>query len=245
MINRLSRVQETERALLGLIEEIENPDGRLPAETEIAERFGVSRVTVRDALSSLAGQGLIVRKQGLGTFVNRTISDVPARLDTLLEISQLIESSGHKPEITLIDHYTGPTTPEIAEKLGMPPDGKALTVHKVFSADQKPAAYVVNVIPLHFIPSDTLDAVIQQIDPSIQIYGVLKQWFKQEVVYQIADIGVHKADENLAHHLAYPPDDPVLYIEEVGFNEQNQPVLLCQEYYRTGMIQFRLVRRPA
>jgi GntR family transcriptional regulator len=42
--------------------------GRLPSETDLAARYGVARMTVRQAIGALAGEGVVVRRQGLGTF---------------------------------------------------------------------------------------------------------------------------------------------------------------------------------
>ncbi|HHY62395.1 MAG TPA: GntR family transcriptional regulator, partial [Bacillota bacterium] len=44
------------------------PDNRLPTEEELSQRFGVSRNTIREALSMLEMDGLITRRQGVGTF---------------------------------------------------------------------------------------------------------------------------------------------------------------------------------
>jgi GntR family transcriptional regulator len=46
-------------------------DDRIPSETYLADELGVSRTTIRDALGRLEIEGVIYRKQGAGTFVNR------------------------------------------------------------------------------------------------------------------------------------------------------------------------------
>ena len=77
---------------------------RLPSETELAELFGVSRLTVRMALQKLSAQGLTITKPGDGTFVKKfdiaeyldEVSDVtmkPDMLDSVLEFRQCLEST--------------------------------------------------------------------------------------------------------------------------------------------------------
>ena len=71
MVERISRAEEVERALLEKLGELAGADGRLPTEAEIAEMFNVSRGTVRSAVGALAARGLVTRRQGIGTFVNQ------------------------------------------------------------------------------------------------------------------------------------------------------------------------------
>jgi GntR family transcriptional repressor for pyruvate dehydrogenase complex len=69
-------------ALVRLIRGGEYADGsRLPSEKEMAERFGVSRTVIREAVSRLKSEGLVESFQGKGVFVRRTSADVPFRID--------------------------------------------------------------------------------------------------------------------------------------------------------------------
>ena len=65
-------------------------ESRLPSEPELARRMGVSRATLREAMRSFEGQGMIRRRQGVGTFV---IGKVPV-LDSGLEVLESIETIG-------------------------------------------------------------------------------------------------------------------------------------------------------
>ena len=56
-------------------------DGRIPSETELAQDLGVSRTTIRDALSRLELEGAVYRKQGAGTFVNPAGLQIKTRLE--------------------------------------------------------------------------------------------------------------------------------------------------------------------
>ena len=58
-------------------------EGRIPPETELATDLGVSRTTVRDALSRLEHEGAIYRRQGSGTFVNPQGLQIKSRLEDL------------------------------------------------------------------------------------------------------------------------------------------------------------------
>jgi GntR family transcriptional regulator len=72
------------------------PDGRpLPNETDLARTYGVSVGTMRKALDLLAQSKLIVRRQGLGTFVNSQREDPPSRFRRWIIDGQLVAETGH------------------------------------------------------------------------------------------------------------------------------------------------------
>ena len=75
------------------------PGERLPSESELAEQFGVSRATVRTVLAKLSVEGLILRRQGDGTYVNERIRDVNTHLGGLWDFTRLIETSGFSASI--------------------------------------------------------------------------------------------------------------------------------------------------
>jgi len=75
------------------------PGLRLPSENGLAEEFGVSRATIRTVLAKLSVEGLILRRQGDGTYVNERILEVNTHLGGLWDFSRLIESSGFSSSI--------------------------------------------------------------------------------------------------------------------------------------------------
>lgn len=241
---RISRAQQVEEALRWRLDDLCDPTDRLPSETEIASMFEVSRVTVRQALSSLERKGLIRRQQGLGTFVNRSALEIQTRLDESIEFGDLIRRSGRLSESSLLDVRRGPTTPTIAKRLSIDPKAETLTVRKLFTADKVPVIYCLNVIPLHLAPADQMPGLLDQIDPAVPVYTLLAKWFGHSVAYQIADIEPRQADEERARLLACEPGHSLLYVEEVGYNLEQQPAFYAEEYYVPGIIRFRLVRKP-
>ena len=72
-------------------------DGRIPPETELANDLGVSRTTVRDALSRLEHEGTIYRRQGAGTFVNQQGLQIKSRLEEIWSYEQVLEDHGYVP----------------------------------------------------------------------------------------------------------------------------------------------------
>lgn len=240
---RVSRVKEVEQALLEKLEEIKSPAGTLPSETEIGEMFNVSRMTARQALSSLEHKGIVVRKQGLGTFVNSNILSIQSRLDEAIEFSELIRRSGFEPGVRVVSSSTGPASAHIAARLDIERAEETLAIHKVFTADGTPVIYCVDIAPLRYAAVDVKTLSLETDDLSAPIYDLLGAWFNQTVAYLIAEIEPWVADKRIAKALDYRPDGPILLIEQTGYNAEERPVFFTQEYYRPGFIHFRLPRR--
>lgn len=237
----ISRVEEVEEALRRQIDQRRSLINRLPSEVQIADKFGVSRVTVREALSSLERKGLILRKQGLGTFINQDAREIQARLDESVEFGELIRLSGYRSGLGLVESKRGPTLPAIAARLSIPPDADTLTVRKVFTANGMPVVHCLNVVPLQLAsPGQSLD----KMDPAVPVYTLLSKSFGRTVAYQIAEMEPATADEEIARHLAYRVGGPLLFIEEVGYDREQLPLFYASEYYIPGIIHFRLVRKP-
>ena len=68
--------EQVRNVLIHAIEAGEFPDGRLPTEPQLCERFDVSRITVRRAVSDLEAMGIVQRQQGRGTFVTERRSPI-------------------------------------------------------------------------------------------------------------------------------------------------------------------------
>lgn len=77
------------------------PDTLIPSEREYAERFGISRMTVRQALSNLVNEGYLYRQKGKGTFVSRKKFEQP--LQGLTSFSEDMRQRGLKASSQLID----------------------------------------------------------------------------------------------------------------------------------------------
>ncbi|MCZ7567312.1 MAG: GntR family transcriptional regulator [Ardenticatenaceae bacterium] len=220
------------------------PGERFPSEAELVNRYKVSRVTVREALAALEHKGLIIRRQGLGTFVNHNVLQIQTRMDESIEFSELIRASGHTPSVTGTQVSTGRPEAAIAERLNLAEGDEIVTLHKVFSADDVPVIYAVNVLPLQLIAREHRDSVIRDSLKTEPIYRFLAERCGQTVAYQIADVRSLSATDGVARHLGCKAGVSVLNIEEVGYNADNDPVFYSDEYYNTDVIGFKLVRKP-
>src|SRR5205823_7753126 len=106
------------------------PGAKLPNENELAERFGVSRSTIREAVGSLMDAGYLVRRHGSGTYV--TVSPRTRHpLETTVSYTAMIRASGHTPEETVVSKALRASAEEEHEALGLADAEPVIDVERV------------------------------------------------------------------------------------------------------------------
>ncbi len=216
-------------------------DGRIPSETELATELGVSRTTIRDALSRLELEGAIYRKQGAGTFVNEAGLQIHTRLEEIWGYETMLEAHGYTPSVHISRVEEEPVKAEIAQELKLAADEPVLVVHKLFLADNSPVIASIN-----YIPTKIIEAVYSNDDFRMPIYQFLAQFSQQHLSYYLSEIVPLIAPPWLVETLHLPnPQTALLSFEEIGYNQENQPIIKSYSYFRDDLLRLRLIRREA
>ncbi len=211
--------------------------GQLPSEPKLASAFGVSRGTVRQALTILEREGVIFRRQGSGTYANKYVLRIQARAEKAHEFTKLLGLAGFTPGIELISIERQPLPEDIAARMDWPIT-QALMIQKLFLADGCPAITCLDVIPESLICDVYDDEELNQ-----PIFDFLDKRCHQSVAQVLTEIIPVVADADLAERLGMTPGEPLLRFEEVGFNQTNQPVLFSRVYYNDQFIRFSVLRK--
>lgn len=238
MLETLSKVDQVTANLRALIDGCQFEAGRLPSEPELASMLGASRATIRQALAQLAIDGLIVRKHGVGTFVNQHIQSIQTRLEEVWDFAEMIRLSGHTPSTQHLELNLGPASPEVARKLALEPEAELLTTANIFLADGLPVIYCLDFIPAHLVKQAYRDEELHG-----PVYTFLKKRCGQRVDHNITEILPVVADHRLSELLDCPAGTPLHYFAEVGFNNHNTPILYSEEYYRPEFFSFTVIRK--
>jgi len=139
-----------------------DPGNALPSERDLSEMTGMSRVTIRKAIERLIDEGLLFRRQGLGTFVAPRI-EAPG--STLSGFSDDALRRGEKPGVIwMFKNYASPTEDE-AQALEIAPTTKVARLGRVRLLGGEPLAIEHAVVPARFLP------VLEQLGDSL--YAVL------------------------------------------------------------------------
>jgi GntR family transcriptional regulator len=234
-----SLTEQTKSYLKQRILNAEFEDGRIPSETDLANTLGVSRTTIRDALSRLELEGVIYRKQGAGTFINEAGLQIKTRLEEIWEYETTLQAHGYAPSTQIIKLEEQPANPTIAKDLNLDPAEKLLAVQKLFLADDEPVILTFNYLPCQLIKLPyTAD------DFHLPMYQFLPRFCQQHLAYYLSEIVPLITPDWLTETLKLQqPKTALLSFDEVGYNQDNMPILKAYSYFRDDLLRLRLLRR--
>lgn len=215
----------------------EYPEGRIPAESDLAVDLGVSRTTIRDALGRLEQEGAIYRRQGAGTFVNQPGLQIKSRLEEIWSYEKVLEEHGYTPSVRLLDVVTVAADDRVAADLGIEPGEDLMVMEKLFLEDDIPVVLTYNRIPVrHLIGGN----VAPRGEP---IYEYLEANSDKRLAYYLSEIVPVALPPAEAERLEVAEGTPAICFEEIGFDQNNQPVVDATSYFRDDLLRFRLIRR--
>jgi GntR family transcriptional regulator len=214
--------------------------GRIPSETDLANELGVSRTTVRDALSRLEREGTIFRKQGAGTFINKASLQIKTRLEEIWSYTAMLEAHGYQPSTQIISAEVQLVDALMAAELNLAPTETELVIKKLFLADEQPVIFTINRVPTKMISRPyTAEAF------HLPIYQFLGDYCQQHLTYYLSEIVPLVAPDWLTHALHLHPQTALICFEEVGYNQDNEPILKARSYFKDALFRLRLMRREA
>ena len=213
-------------------------DGRIPSETELATELGVSRTTIRDALSRLENEGAVYRRQGSGTYVNKPGLQIRTRLEEIWSYESVLRAHGYTPSTRILRVATEPVDDEYAKELKIGGGEELIVVEKLFLEDEDPVILTIN----RMLPSLITTPFVED-DWHQPIYQFLWDHAQQRLMYYLSEIVPVIAGEMLSQTLQVKRGAAVLAFEEVGYSEENVPILLTSSYFRDDLLRLRLIRR--
>ena len=219
--------QQLQRALRQAIESrVLGPDDALPPERDLADDFNVSRITVRKAIHGLVSEGMLVRRQGSGTFVR---SRVEKNFSKLTSFSEDMRARGRNPRSVWLRKAAGSVTPEEALTLRASPGTPVYRFHRIRFADDAPMALEYATILAACLPS--VDAV------ESSLYAALERAGNRPVrALQRLRALLFSAEQ--AELLKVREGDAGLLVERLGFLQDGRAAEFTQSYYRGDIYDF-------
>jgi len=213
------------------------PGERLPTELALTAEFGVSRATIRTVLTRLASEGLIVRRQGAGTYVNQRVGEVNS-LGGLLDYGRLITESGYQPTIQPISMLQREATEEEAELINLEPGEPVMVLVRLFLADERPFILATNIIPQALFTSNE-----DFYDGRLPLHTFLQQYCQQTIAYAIYEISPTLADDDKTIQLlACPPGKQLLQFATTFYNQEDRPLVWGHSAYDDSVVKLRFMQ---
>ncbi len=229
--------QRTAEALSVLLRELE-PGTYLPSEPALAKELGVSRATLREAMRIYEGEGWIVRRQGVGTYVTQPPPVLESGLEELASIEKLAARIGldvHTAEMEISERLPEPDEMDEFDGINMEP---LVNIARVILAEGRPVAYLIDALPERYAPTDiysgqfrgsVLDLLLAQSDPALG--------------YSRTDITAVSASAEVARKLRIQRGDVLLCFEGWLYTKEGKALDHSFSYFLPGTFRFHVVRR--
>lgn len=211
---------------------------RLPRESVLAEKLGISRTQLRDILASLEREGFITRRHGVGTIINRHVVDVETRMDIEVEFMDMIRRSGHVPAVAKVSIEERTADQRVAEKLNLPVGTPILCLSRLCTADGKPAIYCEDVIE-----RDAVKHPYTETDLKLPVFDFLRQFCEINAYMDLTDLRPVTADETLANIFQVPVGSPLLNMDELDYDIEGRPIFCSNEYFADGIFHHTVMRK--
>jgi GntR family transcriptional regulator len=226
-------------ALTNMIETGQLKTGaQLPPENELADKLGISRSTLREALGHLEAHGLIARRQGIGTFVSiPTGPGFFGGLERLEPFRYLAQAAEKKHSLVDKTKETIPASPKLAAILDIMPGLELVRIQTIEAIDDVRCMYFDD----YFINTGGLDEKLDRCKDSVLTY--MFDECDPPLSHTRSEIFAIEATEDIASKLDIPVGKPVFHMEETYFATTGEILGVGFIYFVTDRFRFYVTRR--
>ncbi len=214
------------------------PGERLPSEVELSQHLGISRPTLREALRQLEKDGIIVRRHGVGTFVADRSQVIDAGLEVLESIETVAQRIGLQVRMGELTVQQVPSSDEYAAVLDAPPGMDLTRVSRAILVDNRPIAYLVDILPDDVLNSDDLRSGFTG-----SVLDLLLRRGTPRLLQSRTEIEAVRANAEVARALQIRRDDVVLHLVAQLYSASGRVVDYSLSYFVPGYFRFHVVRR--
>ena len=212
------------------------PHSQLPAETELAEEFGVARMTLRRALNELVEAGLLYRVHGRGTFV--ADGTIQQDLNRLTSFSEEMAAQGLSAESKVLSMETIEPPRDVASRLGLTAGEQVHKLMRLRQVDGHPVGLQVSFLPVRLLPGFKPEILVGG-----SIYRTIEERYKlvigrgEQVIQAVAPSATEVRLLGIAPHV------PVLKIARTTYLQDGRPVEFAVAWYRGDRYSYRVLLR--
>ncbi len=211
------------------------PHGKLPAEREMCEMWGLNRTTLRAAIRRLTEMGRLYSLKGSGTYVappklERNLQDAKSTTESVRGDGRQLKTTVLESEVILTDHY-------ISEKLQVPEETRVLFMRRLRIMDGVPYMIETNYVNLSLCPR-----LIDHDFTNESLYRVLS-YYKVFPASGEESIGITYATASEARQLHIDEGGSLFFLTGIARDYNNVPVEFFKSVARPDMVRFSSILR--
>jgi GntR family transcriptional regulator len=214
------------------------PGATIGSEAELTKRFGVSRVTLRQAIGLLVDQGLVLRRHGKGTYVQAAPVDFP--LEAVVGTTQVFSSQGRRWSSRVASLHLVKAPAEVARFLQIQNGDRITAIWRVdYAGDQAVAAANIR-LPSHAAKGLTIEDLERK-----PLYPLLEErsGLYADVAHQT--IRAARATAKIGALIGVEADAPILIVARVTHASDGRPFEYSEVYFRAEAVRFSISLRAA
>lgn len=202
-------------------------NSKIPTEMELSGKYGISRITVRSAIDELVDEGILIRRQGKGTYV------APDRLERdmrkFMGFTEACEEGGKQASSKVLSLEIKPATEKQVKMLQLPEDVKVIYLTRARYLDDLPVIMEINIFSMDysFLLQEKLEG---------SLYGLLRGRGINPS-HGRRTISVCYASKQEADILDTEELAPLLLVEDMVCDDRNRPLHICKQVIRSDRYQ--------
>ena len=200
------------------------PGELIPSERELSEKYGISRMTARQAITELVNEGLFYREQGKGTFVSQR--KITQQLIHLTGFTEDIRARGQRPGTKVLSATMQPADEETAEKLRINPGTPIFRLQRLRLADDEPLA-----IELSQISFKGCEGLLEEDLEHNSLYRLLEAKYGLALMEADQELEAGLTGSEEAQLLKISVASPVLFTRRITYSDRNQPIEYAKAVY--------------
>ena len=203
----------------------------IPSERELGEKYGISRMTARQAITEMVNEGMLYREQGKGTFVSQR--KVTQQLMRLTGFTEDIRARGQLPSTRILAASMRPADETTAERLRIKPQEMIFCLQRLRLADGEPLA--IELSQLHF---PNCERLLEENLQENSLYRLLETKYGLPLMEAEQELEAGLAGNEESQLLKVPTGSAVLFIRRTTYTDRNQPIEYAKSVYRGNKYTF-------
>jgi len=208
------------------------PGMSIPSENDLADTYGINRMTVRNAIDVLVSEGILKRVQGKGVYV--VGNKVERDLETLGGFTQTMRERNTQPYTKVLVKALRKAGDKYALIFGIQPEDEIYYVKRLCSADSEPISLDEIYIPKYIVPK------LEGIDLGVFSLFEVYDFWNVNITKACQTLDLTQLDQKDARMLGIDAELSVLLFESISFDDKDRVVEFARTYTRGDKCNFNV-----
>ncbi|WP_042348839.1 GntR family transcriptional regulator [Bacillus massiliigorillae] len=208
---------------------------KLPSEFVLSKQLGVSRATLREALRILEEENVIIRRHGVGTFINAKPL-FSSGIEQLYSVTSMIEQAGMKPGTIFLSSTTQLVSEDEMHLFNCKEKETLNVIERLRTANDEPVVYCLDKM----LEKDLPDNFGYHGE---SIFNVLERNANMKVAYAVSYIEPLGYHEKISPLLQCDPETALLVLKQMHYDENDRPILYSLNYFKSNKFSFHVLRK--